>query len=196
MIRNLKIINYLGKNIEKKFTMHELSNLVNLPYASFYRTIQGMDYVLNIEIIGKSKVVSLNLNNPIIKSHLIVSSDEERRKFIEKQPIIKKINNELKTKDVVVLFGSYAKGTQTEKSDIDLLIINKDGKKSLSFSKYENLYKKEINTIYITNKEFIQMLKDKEENVGKQALKNHIILNNPEIFWECVLNAIWQRRIC
>ncbi len=190
MIRNLKIINYLGKNIEKKFTMHELSNLVNLPYASFYRTIQGMDYVLNIEIIGKSKVVSLNLNNPIIKSHLIVSSDEERRKFIEKQPIIKKINNELKTKDVVVLFGSYAKGTQTEKSDIDLLIINKDGKKSLSFSKYENLYKKEINTIYITNKEFIQMLKDKEENVGKQALKNHIILNNPEIFWECVLNAI------
>ena len=28
------------------------------------------------------------------------------------------------------------------------------------------------------------------ENVGKQALKDHIILVNPEKFWELVLNAI------
>ena len=34
------------------------------------------------------------------------------------------------------------------------------------------------------------MLKEKEENVGKQVLKNHIILNNPEHFWEMVLNGI------
>jgi hypothetical protein len=34
------------------------------------------------------------------------------------------------------------------------------------------------------------MLKDKEENVGKQALYSHIILNNPEAFWECVFNGI------
>ena len=36
------------------------------------------------------------------------------------------------------------------------------------------------------------MLKDKEENVGKQALKNHLILNNPEEFWGCVFNSINQ----
>ena len=34
------------------------------------------------------------------------------------------------------------------------------------------------------------MLKAKEENVGKQALKYHVVLNNPEEFWGCVLNAI------
>jgi hypothetical protein len=28
------------------------------------------------------------------------------------------------------------------------------------------------------------MIRDKEENVGKQVLKGHIILNNPEKFWE------------
>jgi hypothetical protein len=31
------------------------------------------------------------------------------------------------------------------------------------------------------------MLEEKTENVGKQALNNHIILNNPKNFWECVL---------
>ena len=60
----------------------------------------------------------------------------------------------------------------------------------MSFSKYELFYKKRINPIFVRKKEFKEMLKDKEENVGKQALKNHIILNNPEEFWKCILNGI------
>ncbi|MEW5897369.1 MAG: nucleotidyltransferase domain-containing protein [Nanoarchaeota archaeon] len=185
-----KIINYLGKHLSGYFTMHELSKLVNIPYASFYRTVQRMNDVLNVEVVGKSKTVNLKIKNPVVKAHLTVSSDEEKKEFIKKQPIIKKIFMELNTNDVVVLFGSYAKGNETEKSDIDLLIINQDGKKSLSFSKYEILFKKKINPIFVTAKEFKKMLQDEEENVGKQVLKSHIILNNPEYFWEVVLNGI------
>ena len=90
----------------------------------------------------------------------------------------------------MVLFGSYAKNTQVKTSDIDLLVINKDGKRSISFSKYELLFKKKINPIFITKQEFKLMLKDKEENVGRQALKNHITLNNSEKFWGVVLDSI------
>lgn len=190
MDNKLKIINHLGKNIGKSYTMHELSRLLGIPYASFYRTVQRMKDLLIMETVGKSKIIKLNLNNPVVKAHLIVASDEEKKDYLKRQPLIRKITAELKTKDVVVLFGSYAKRKQTEKSDIDLLVINKDGKKSLSFSKYELLYKKRINPIFVTRKEFKRMLKDKEENVGKQALKNHIVLNNPEEFWGCVLNGI------
>jgi len=170
--------------------MHELSQLLKIPYATFYRTIQVMDDVLVVKAVGKAKTIKLNVDNPVIKSHLIISSDEERKEFLHNQPIIKKIESELNTKEIVVLFGSYAKKTQHEKSDIDLLIINKDGRKSISFSKYELLFKKKINPIFVTKKEFELMLKDKEENVGKQALNSHIILNNPEDFWGCVFHAI------
>lgn len=185
-----KIINHLGKNQNKKYTMHELSRELIIPYASFYRSIDSMKDLLIIEEVGKSKVITLNKQNPIVKSHLIVSSDEERKDYLRKNPFIRKIYQELNTKDIVILFGSYAKKTQTEKSDIDLMIINKDGKKSISFSKYELLFKIKINPIFITKKEFKLMLKDKEENVGKQALYSHIILSNPEAFWEGVLNGI------
>ena len=82
-----------------------------------------------------------------------------------------------------MLFGSYAKGHPRDDSDIDLLVINKIGDRSINFSKYELLFKKKINPIFITKSEFVKMLKDSEENVGKQALKDHIILNNPESFW-------------
>nr|MBI4156930.1 nucleotidyltransferase domain-containing protein [Candidatus Woesearchaeota archaeon] len=190
MDNKLLIINYLGKNPTKRFTMHELSKLIDIPYASFYRTVQQMNDVLGVEVVGKSKTVYLKTNNPILKAHLTVSSYEEQKEFLEKKPVLKKISSELNTNEIVVLFGSYAKGKETEKSDIDLLIINKNGKKTLSFSKYELLFKKKINPIFVTKKEFKKMLKDKEENVGKQVLKNHIILNNQEEFWGLVLNGI------
>ena len=190
-----KIINKLGKNPKKSYTMHDLSLKLKIPYASFYRSVNEIKDLLVITKIGKSKVISINKQNNIIKSHLAVSSDEERKDYLKKYPIIRKIYQELNTNNIIILFGSYAKKTQTEKSDIDLLIINKDGKKSISFSKYELLFKIKINPIFITKKEFKLMIKEKEENVGKQALHNHIILNNPEKFWECVLNGFQQRRI-
>ncbi|MBS3137944.1 nucleotidyltransferase domain-containing protein [Candidatus Woesearchaeota archaeon] len=186
----LKIINYLGKNHQQSFTQHQLSNLLNIPYATFYRTVQAIGHLLVTKVIGKSKTIQINFNNSVIKSYLAIASDEEGREYFKKQPIINKISTELNTKEIVLLFGSYAKKTATEKSDIDIIIINKYGKKSISFSKYELLFKKKINPIFVTEKEFITMLKDKEENIGKQALKNHIVLNSPEEFWRCVLHGI------
>lgn len=188
MDNKLRVINYLGKNINQSFTMLELSKATKIPYATFYRTINEMKDLVNIKTVGKSRIVSLNTRNQVIKSYLIISSEEEKKEFLSKQPVISKIVSEMNTKDIVLLFGSYAKRVEREKSDIDLLIINKKGNKSISFSKYELLFKKKINPIFITKEEFKQMLKDSEENVGKQALKNHVILNNSENFWECVLN--------
>lgn len=190
MDNKLKIINYLGKNINQSYTMHKLSKIINIPYASFYRTIQGMGDLLIMHQVGKAKTIQLNKINPVINSYLAISSDEERKKYLKKQPIIKKIQSELGINDLVLLFGSYASGKQIAKSDIDLLIINQDGKKSISFSKYELLFQKKFNPIFITKKEFKLMLKSLEENVGKQVLNNHIVLNNPESFWELVLDAI------
>ena len=190
MDNKYKIVNHLGKHPNNKYTMHELSKELKIPYASFYRTINSIKDLLVIEEVGKSKIIALNKSNKVVKAHLVVSSDEERKDYLKKYPPIHKIYQELNTRDIVILFGSYAKGGQNEKSDIDILVINKDGKKSVSFSKYELFYKKRINPIFVRKKEFKEMLKDKEENVGKQALKNHIILNNPEEFWKCILNGI------
>jgi len=184
------ILNFLGKHPNERYTMHGLSKALGIPYASFYRTISSINDLLIIQEIGRSKIISLDKENPILKAHLAVSSDEERKDYLEKYPTIKKIYQELDTEDIVILFGSYAKRAQTEKSDIDVLIINKDGKKSISFTKYELLFKIKINTIFITRKEFTVMLKDMQENVGKQALYDHIILHDPEGFWRCVFNGI------
>ncbi|MFP4401394.1 MAG: nucleotidyltransferase domain-containing protein [Candidatus Woesearchaeota archaeon] len=190
MDNKLKIINYLGKHWRKKFTMHELSKLLNIPYASFYRTIEKMKDLIVIDIVGNSKTIKLNRDNNIIHSYLTISSEEEKKEFLKKQSMIKVINENINTNDVALIFGSCAKGKETKKSDLDIMIINKKGDKTISFSKHELLFNIEINPIFFSEKEFKLMLENKEENVGKQALEGHIILNNPKRFWELVLDAI------
>jgi hypothetical protein len=115
MDNKYKIISYLGKNIDKRYSMHELSIVLKIPYASFYRTVGALEDVLNIEKAGKSKMLSLNKENPAAKAYLIIASEEEKKEFLKKHFIIRKIISELKTKDITAIFGSYAENKQTEK---------------------------------------------------------------------------------
>lgn len=186
MDNKLRIVNYLGKNKSESYSMHELSKQIHMPYATLFRTLREMEDILLVKRVGKAKTVMLNIRHPALKSYLIISSEEEKKEYLEKQPILKKITKELETKSIVLLFGSYAKGTERKESDIDLLIINKEGKKETSFLKYETLFRIKINPLFITQKEFKETLHDTEENVGKQALKYHILLNNAEKFWELI----------
>src|SRR3989338_5797192 len=101
MDNKLKIINYLGKQFGKRFTMLGLSKIIGIPYASFHRTVQHMNDVLESERIGKSKTLSLKVNNPILTAYLTISSDEEKKDFLKTQQIIKKIAIELNTSDIV-----------------------------------------------------------------------------------------------
>ena len=57
------------------------------------------------------------------------------------------------------------------------------------------MYDIKINPMFFTKKEFKLMLRDKEENVAKQALKNHVLLTGFKEFWEEVKNAISKRNI-
>ena len=51
------------------------------------------------------------------------------------------------------------------------------------------MFGKRINTLFLTKTEFRAMLEDTAENVGKQALKSHIVLSNPVSFWELVIGG-------
>lgn len=184
MDNKLKIINCLGKNAGTAFTMRELSKKTKIPYATFYRTLKAMADIILKKTAGKAILVQLNRQNPLIRHYLIISSKEEKDDFVRKQPLISKISSELaQGKYSVILFGSYAKGTQTAKSDIDILVVNEKGERKPDFSRYETIFKVRINPIYATPEEFTAMLAETEENVGKQALKNHVVLYNPEMFW-------------
>ena len=123
---------------------------------------------------------------------MILAERKEAESLFDKNPQLKILKKEIPSGEyTLILFGSRAEEKQREKSDIDLCIINKDGKKNIKFSKFELLFKIEINPIYLKETEFKEMLKEKEQNLAKEIMNKHIILYGEEDYW----NLIWKNGI-
>ncbi len=181
------MVQTLGKNLANEITVRQLSKESKIPYTTAYRLVKNNNNLFTIIRKGNIKLCSLNLRDNITKNYLILSERKETDSFFKKQPQFKVLKEELPKGDYsLILFGSRAEGISREKSDIDLCVINKDGKKNISFSKFEL----EINPIYLKDKEFKQMLNDEEQNLAKEIIKKHIILYGEEYFW----NLIWKSK--
>ena len=186
----LKLVQTLGKNINNQIPIRQLSKESKTPYTTAHRLVKNNRNLFNIAEKGNIKLVSLNLKDSITKNYLILGERSESDYFLKKEPQFKVLKEELpKSSYSLILFGSRAEGKGREKSDIDLCIINKDGKKNVSFSKFELLFKVEINPIYLSNKEFKYMLKEEEQNLAKEIIKKHIILYGEEYFWNLIWNS-------
>ena len=82
--------------------------------------------MLKSEKKGNIKLFGLNLTNPEIKDVLITAEIDRKIEFLKGHRKFANIfNNDPR---VIGIFGSYAKGTQTKDSDIDLFIIGERAK--------------------------------------------------------------------
>lgn len=189
MVNYFKLIQTLGKNLGDIITIRQLSIDSNIPYSSTLRFINKNKNLFNIEKKGSVKLISLNLNNNIVKNYLIISERKETENYIQKNPVFTIISREIISGDYsLVLFGSRANDEHREKSDIDLCVINNF---EIDFSRLEILTKLEINPVFFSVKEFEIMLREKEHNLAKEIIKKHIILHGEEFFW----NIIWKNVI-
>ena len=110
---------------------------------------------------------------------LVIMENYKLIKFFEKYPhleplfedIIKKCGSKL-----IILFGSYAKGIPKQESDIDIYIETKE----------QNLKKKAEE---IDSKLSIKIGKFNQDSLLiKEIIKNHVILNGVERFYEQLFN--------
>ena len=95
--------------------------------------------------------------------------------------LVKKFKDKLNNINLneIILFGSYAKNSQHENSDIDLIIVSDDFKGKKSFKRANDLYLNwdedvSVDFICLTNEE----LENKRNQIGiiSQALKEGIII--------------------
>lgn len=183
----LKLVWILGKNIDTSMPIRQLARDANVPYATTYRTIEKYKNVFAIIKKGNIRLCSLNLDDPITKNYLILAERQQAEFFLSRHSELSLLRNELPRGDYAcILFGSRAEEKERIKSDADICVINKDGSKNISLSKYELIFKVEINPVYLAQKEFQLMLKEKEHNLAKEIVKKHIILYGEEYFWNIV----------
>ena len=185
----LKIVDLLARNTERKFTINEIAKFLEEYYSFVHRIVNKLikDSVVTKEKAGKSYLCSINLYNE--KTIILVNLSK-----IEKKNDLYNSNKELKiiledfvksaesliTPISIVLFGSYAKGTATKESDIDILLISKTkaGIDKITKEIYAK-YGKEINPVIMTSEDF---KRQKDRAIIKEVIKNHYVLYGSEKF--------------
>lgn len=92
----------------------------------------------------------------------------------------------------LLLTGSYAKGNQNSRSDLDIILIVTDNPKKIS-SRLMHFCEMNIPNIHLqvfTDEEFKQMLLDKKHNYGKEAVKNNLIFYGAEAYYKILFGAM------
>lgn len=197
----VKIIGLLRKDLNRGFTILEISKKLKIGYRPAHNHISEMirEGIVTGRKVGAAMQCNLNIENPRCKQ-LLAEVDLLRKETIFKEnqklksvleSLITKLSETLVSEiHSIVLFGSYAKGTATKSSDIDLLFIVVDMRdKSVrenierECAGYEYSHNVKISPMIADVTEFKKMLKVKELNVGKETREYGIPLYGSEIFW-------------
>lgn len=155
--------------------LRQIAKDVKLNHMTVKRILDELvnENVLDVKKQGKNLVFTIK-NTIEAEATVLMAEIYKFKKLINYHPELKQDIKELrKTKaDMILLFGSYAKGLETKNSDIDIYIetTNNNIKKTASG---------------INNKLMIKIGKyDGNNLLIKEIIKNHIIIKGFERFYE------------
>ena len=146
-------------NPQKAYQIRELSREVKLAHTSILVHLKELK---KNNLVKREKVGVYNA--------YIANFDDENFRFYKKianmvnlkeSGVVKELENKL-TPDAIVLFGSYAKGEDTEKSDIDIFLASKE--KKIELTRYEKKLNRKIQLFF-------------SEDIGKlpKELQNNVL---------------------
>ena len=190
----LKIIDFLARNMDKRFTINEIAKSTG-GYCSFvHRTVNRLfkEGIIAKTKAGKAYLCTLNLENEKTLALMHLSEIEKKSEFYERDKelgiMLEDFASSLKPKPSIlsiVLFGSYAKGTAAEESDIDILLLVAKG--GLNTEKVARdiyaKYGKEISPIVMTMSDF---RKQKDKALIKEIASSHYVLHGADNFVKAV----------
>ena len=187
------IISLYKSDYLTQFHVREIAKLINKSHVTLLPHLKSLekDKILVSKIIGKNKVYSLNLDNIITKNYIVLSELAESISFLEQIFLIKKIYSKifkLNLNATIILFGSYAKRTFKQDSDIDIFCLGDVKQSEIDhIKKIGQIYGKTINVKKAALKNFEEGIKKKDALI-LEIIKDHILLNNIELF----INALWR----
>src|SRR3989344_4201833 len=187
-----QILIFLLSNPEKQLTIRGIAKRLGKSYTLVCNNISDLDKkkIITKQSVPPAQIIRLNEFAPA--DVLIDIELKRRKKFLKKylwvELMLEDILNSTKNIFFILLvFGSYAKETQTIKSDLDLLIIVQAKKNIKSIEETictaHTKVKKGLNFVDIEDfKEMI--LNPNSLNIGNEARKYHVILYGVEEYYQ------------
>jgi len=185
-MNNAKILTHLLNNKTEEFTINQIAKATGLNYRIAHTQVKLLeeDNLIQTKRIGNSLLCSLTHKF----DEKIFRAEFERQNQLPKKILrIKDRFEKANQSYILLLFGSYAKRTNTKGSDIDLLAITENKEE---IEEITDLIPENIHLTGITYAEFIKMNMSKELSVVSEAVKHNIVLLGIEEYYRLLQNAL------
>ncbi|MBI2144072.1 nucleotidyltransferase domain-containing protein [Candidatus Woesearchaeota archaeon] len=144
--------------------------------------------IIKEQNVGRSSLVSLNHENDLVYCYIALANLQRMDKVTFRTTSVVKEEIQKHTPFYsLVIFGSFAMQEQKKSSDLDIAIFIENGeKRELIEAAINSAAQKSLLPIdahVITKGEFIEMLANEEENLGKQIARKHLSVHNHQLFY-------------
>jgi len=162
----------------EEITLKIIQKRTKLSYEPVYRTVKELvkKKIISKKNFGKTLVYNLEFDKEEPKfafyyymtERIITFSKKHNKVFravkdIEKEPF-----------DIIILFGSYSKGSETKNSDVDLMIVTDEKNKENEIYGLKHIYNLDFAPAFVKKREFPKI--KKENNILWNSLKNFSIV--------------------
>jgi len=174
--RNNIELRIIGVLLKGKSHVREIARALKAPHATVFRALKYLsrENAVDFSIEGKNKSYFIKKN--LQAKNLVYASELNKLNgLIRQYPEFSIILEDVKKaapKDMILLFGSYAKGTADKNSDIDLFIESKEQKIRHSLKQLYSRINAKIGPF------------DTSSLLIKEIIKNHIVIRGIEEFYE------------
>jgi predicted nucleotidyltransferase len=187
----LKMLGLYRSNYDASFHVRAVARETNIDVKAIQLQLKMLEKINVVSSTqkGRNKEYSLNLDNYLTKYYMILAETFASITYLSKNFEIKKLFSEIGDKigDSVMLFGSFAKGEMTPKSDIDLLVIG-DKKSNLdAVRETGRLIGREIGVKSTTEEKFLEGLMNGDPLI-REVVASHVILKGIDT----ICNVMWR----
>jgi predicted nucleotidyltransferase len=186
---NLRILSLFTKGYNREYYIREVEKLLKVSSRTALVNLAKLEDkgILQSKTKGKIKTYSIK-KSYLSMEYFILTEQYKKIRFLSKNHLIKEVLEKAENylQGIVILFGSYAKGSQKDDSDIDLFIVGKydEGK----IKKIGKDYGIDINIKSYPMKIFKNKISN--DTLLKEIVKSHIILKGVEGFIQRVIKWI------
>lgn len=162
--------------IKGELHLRKLSDEIKIPHSTISRRIKELrkQSILDYNLEGKNNNYFLK-KNIITKKAVFMSENYKCIKILNKYPsLIPLFQDIIKTSncEIIILFGSYAKGNINKNSDIDIYLETTNINEKIKIEKINDLISVKIGAL------------NSNDLLIKEIIKNHVIINGVEKYYE------------
>lgn len=190
---SIEILAFLTSRIRESFTVRQIAQAIEKDYKITYTMTMRLAKQQYISAEKKRPVTYCKIN---LKGNFLLFAYIEgirASRFFEKHKDIEILVDDLTSKIslpffTLILFGSYVKGTASQRSDLDVLLIvperSFEKEAESAIGSVQRVSPLGIHETILTFSDFLDLLRRKKPNVAWEAIDNRIVPYGAEMLFK------------